>query len=395
MLSPETTGSGRGGDMMRKLGLIFSHGTRLTHWVESGLFDREVAYLRKLGDRIGEIEALTYDIPGSTLDAHRDRIAPLGVRENVHRLDYRLYGFTAPLVSPNHFKDLDVIRTTQLSGAWMGAIAKWRFGTPFVLRCGYVRSRFYDLGGHPRWRVNLARRLERFVVRAADHVFTATDADAAYLQDLAGVEGARFTILPNPIDTGRFSVGDSAKPWHGEILFVGRLHKQKNLPALIDAVNGLDDVHLTIVGEGDQKTDLVQRAAPSRVRFVGAVGNDEIPGLLQNCDVFALPSFYEGNPKSLLEAMSCGCAVLGARSPGISNLIDDGETGVLCETDANAIRHGFVRYRDDAELRRRCREGARRFIFDNYDLDMIVAWEAGVIETLLTGAHPQTGKESA
>ena len=59
---------------------------------------------------------------------------------------------------------------------------------------------------------------------------------------------------------------------------------------------------------------------------------------LTKSTIFVLPSFYEGHPKALLEAMSCGAPVLGADSPGIRELIRHGNTGYLCGTDLRSIR---------------------------------------------------------
>jgi len=363
--------------------VVFSHGTTLEQWRRGGLFDREVAYLGRLQERSGEVVALTYDRPGSAFNALNADISPIMARPNTTGLDYRLYGFLAPFIAPAVFEGIDLLRTTQISGSWLGALAARRFGMPFVLRCGYVRSVFYEQGGASRWRVTFARMVERFAIRSANRVFAATPSDIDDLVRISGAGRDKFILLPNPIDTATFAPADTLPPWRGELLFIGRLHEQKNLRPLIDMVNRHADCRLTIVGDGPLAGELHERAQTERIIFRGFVANDELPSLLTACDAFVLPSHFEGNPKSLLEAMSCGCAVIGARSPGIKNLIEHKVNGLLCDGDVDSLKQAVTQYATDPELRGHCREGARNLILREYDVDVIADREARIFMELL------------
>ncbi len=366
-----------------RLGVVFSHGTTIQDWHKGGLLDREITYLTRLHERLGEVVALTYDKPGVELESLRPVASPIKVRENQLRLDYRAYGFLAPFLQTGHFKDLDAVRTTQLSGAWMAALASKRHGMPFILRCGYLRSLFYEKGGAPGWRIRLAKIMERFAVRSANHVFAATQSDIDALVALSGENIDKFTLLPNPIDSKMFQPTDSNTPWRGKILFIGRLHEQKNLEPLIDVVNESKMWELMIVGDGPLRNELQKRAKSQRISFHGFIPNSELPALLCSCDTFVLPSHFEGNPKSLLEAMSCGCAVIGAHSAGISNLIEDGETGILFENGVVGLNSALMRFEKDSKLRKKCSRGARQFILKNYDIDVIADREASIIQTVI------------
>jgi len=365
------------------LGVVFSHGTTLKQWKRGGLLDREVAHLNRLRVRLGDLTTLTYDRPGPALSALERRIAPIGVRPNRTGLDYRLHGLLAPVLRPDEYSDLDVLRTTQISGSWTAAIAKKRTGTPFVLRCGYLRSLFYRQGGAPGWRSGFSRWLEKVVAGAADHVFAATASDLRFLIDNSGAAPERFTLLPNPIDSVRFSPVEIDRPWCGSLLFVGRLHEQKNLLPLVDVVNAEPAWTLRIVGDGPLAASLRERANTDRITFAGFVDNADLPDLYRQCDAFILPSVYEGNPKTLLEAMACGCAVIGADSPGIANLIDHGNNGLLCKGDSSSLALAVHAYGSDVDLRRRCRAGARRMIVEEYDGEVIAEREARIIREIV------------
>src|SRR6185436_20792451 len=92
---------------------------------------------------------------------------------------------------------------------------------------------------------------------------------------------------------------------------------------------------------------------------------DDIPALLAACDVFALPSLYEGSSLAVLEAMAARRAVVSSAIGGTEELIEDGRNGLLVEPgDVAGLRAALARLLEDAELRgelgRRSRERAER-----------------------------------
>src|SRR3546814_21078926 len=87
--------------------------------------------------------------------------------------------------------------------------------------------------------------------------------------------------------------------------------------------------------------------------------------------IFVLPSSYEGHPKTLLEAMACGAAVIGTDVPGIREVIEDGRTGLLCAPTAAALREAIERLLSDEPLRRRMGGNARQQIEMPASLDRV------------------------
>ena len=121
------------------------------------------------------------------------------------------------------------------------------------------------------------------------------------------------------------------------------------------------------------------------MKFLGTKANDELPAIYAECDIFVLPSLYEGHPKALLEAMSCGMAVVGAEVPGIAEVIEDGETGALCGTDATSIRATLSGLARDSDRRARLGAGARRYIERTLSLDLTVDRELALLERVASG----------
>jgi colanic acid/amylovoran biosynthesis glycosyltransferase len=121
------------------------------------------------------------------------------------------------------------------------------------------------------------------------------------------------------------------------VLFVGRLVPEKGVPLFVSAIEQLVRrevaVDAVLVGDGPLRapleTGLAERGLAGAVRFVGAVGQDELPEWYAWADIFCLPSFAEGLPVVLMEALLEGLAVVTTPIAGIPELVVDGRTGVL------------------------------------------------------------------
>ncbi len=109
------------------------------------------------------------------------------------------------------------------------------------------------------------------------------------------------------------------------VLAVGELSKRKNHEVLIRAIAQLDQIFLTIAGQGKLReylTDLIDKLnVGDRVRLLGY--RDDISELCRGADIFALPSFQEGLPVALMEAMACGLPCVVSRIRGNVDLIDE------------------------------------------------------------------------
>jgi glycosyltransferase involved in cell wall biosynthesis len=147
-------------------------------------------------------------------------------------------------------------------------------------------------------------------------------ADFSRFQDVDGRE-LRAELLPRPFER--------------LILFVGRLVKQKDLPALLRAAVLVRrkrlDARFVLVGGGDQDEPARRLAAElglgDGLLFTGPVPHQAVPGYYAACDVFALPSRYEGNARVLAEAGASGRPVVTADVSGARDTVRDGETGFV------------------------------------------------------------------
>jgi glycosyltransferase involved in cell wall biosynthesis len=122
-----------------------------------------------------------------------------------------------------------------------------------------------------------------------------------------------------------------------QLLYVGRLAAAKGLPILFQSLEKLKSSHrdiiLTVVGDGEYRAELEQMSdrfgLTEQVKFVGYKSQAEVRQYLQQTDIFVLPSFAEGVPVVLMEAMAAGIPVVATQIAGISELVEEGISGYL------------------------------------------------------------------
>jgi glycosyltransferase involved in cell wall biosynthesis len=124
------------------------------------------------------------------------------------------------------------------------------------------------------------------------------------------------------------------------VIFVGSIERDKGVFELLDAFGLLHkkypDVHLILVGTGPEYKSLSNRifrgSLKKKIHIVGRRPHNEVNIWLRAADIFTLPTYYEGFPNSVLEAMACGLPVIASNVGGISEAVEDGKSGILVKS---------------------------------------------------------------
>lgn len=166
------------------------------------------------------------------------------------------------------------------------------------------------------------------------------------------------------------------------LLYIGRLVPEKGQTVLFEAVARLAErgrtVRLTLAGEGEIRPRLEQLAAElgiaDRVEFLGAVGQDDLHALYAGASVFCLPSFAEGVPVVLMEAMAMEVPVITTKIAGIPELVEDGRTGLLVAPGrADELADALERLLADPALAARLGRQGREKVVAEFDCERSAA----------------------
>ena len=199
-----------------------------------------------------------------------------------------------------------------------------------------------------------------------------------------GTQG-KIVVIPNGINTERFAQperqitrAELGLPDNAVIaMYVGRMSGEKNIPRLLHLFRYVADeyepVYLVLVGNGPELEELQQLAnelgIDKRVRFTRGVPYAEVPNYMASGDFFVSASLSEVHPLTFIEAAAANLPALGIRSPGVADIIRDGETGLLAENNDLSFGLRFLRLAQDAGLRerlgRQAGEQARKLSAEN------------------------------
>jgi len=219
----------------------------------------------------------------------------------------------------------------------------------------------------------LGRRIARFVIDGSDRVVVVSSNLKLKLLKMCPEAGEKTEVIPMGCFANAKRCVHGGTPLQADnartVLFIGRLVEIKGVDLLLAALRGMKNVQLIIAGDGELQRDLEDRALELSVaaRFVGQVGALEREALLSSCDVVVIPSRVladgrsEGTPVTCFEAMAAGRVVIAARTGGLSDVIVDGQNGLLFEPgDYCMLREKVLLALEDENLRRRISSNARR-----------------------------------
>lgn len=282
----------------------------------------------------------------------------------------------------------DVVQTWIFAASSYGRIAAHRAKTPVVV----VAEMAVDL-----WKGRSQLAVDRFLARWTDRLVGNSNAVVEFYRDKAGIPPDKLAMIPSgiadeePPDIDRAALRQSLGVASDApmILFAGRLAPQKGVDDLIQALDILQhvrpDLRTLIAGDGPLRDRLEERAwacgLRAAVRFLGH--RNDVPSLLAASDLLVLPSLYEGLPNVVLEAMRFRKPVVATAAPGTTEVVRDGETGLLVPIGAPNLLAKAIRDVIEApDLARRLGEAGRVWAEQEFRASIMVERFADLYETL-------------
>jgi glycosyltransferase involved in cell wall biosynthesis len=186
-----------------------------------------------------------------------------------------------------------------------------------------------------------------------------------------GLPGEKIVVKPNFVDAD-LSVGSGEG---GFALFVGRLTEEKGIATLLRAWKHLSDrtgLTLKIAGDGPMRDSVIEATKTmTRIEFIGRQPSNEIYDMMGRATALIFPSiWYEGQPKTMIEAMAKGMPIVASRLGTMAEMIDDGKNGLLFTPgDAEDLSRQMQRLLEDAPMRQKMRAAARNEFENRYTAD--------------------------
>ncbi len=186
------------------------------------------------------------------------------------------------------------------------------------------------------------------------------------------IDKDKITVLPDAIE---IPAPVDKKYGQYKVLFLGRLCKAKGIGELLSVMPALKKkypplkLYLGGIWE-DKELEKLAEQQKDTVKWLGWVTGEEKKKYLRECDIFVLPSYFEGQSVSLLEAMTYSCAIVASRTGGIPQMIIEGETGLFAEPeDEKSLLEGLDKLLSDEGLCRELGERARQKVEKEFSIE--------------------------
>jgi len=376
-----------------KLALFFTRGISLEQWVSQGLFDREKLIYEEhiYQNNFEKIYWFTYGSEDKKISQrlkkedklHKDiEVISMPRFFNIPKLGTFLYSLLIPFFYFNILKKIEVLKSNQMDGSWSALITKKIYDKKLVLRTGYTWSKLKEVTEpNSILKIRFIKFIEKMMYKNCDIAIVSSYNNKQYLNQKYGCKN--INVLYNYVDLNRFYDFKNER-YEDSIVFIGRLSEEKNIFSLIEASHKCN-LNLKIYGNGPLREKLKQYINENRFNstLMGSVSNSEIPKILNENKYYALVSYQEGMPKSLMEAMACGCVCIGTDTDGINELIEDEVNGFL----AKGFNIGAIEVAINTAINFNQKEilkQATTFSKKYFDIKNIVTQEYGILKGFIS-----------
>ena len=167
--------------------------------------------------------------------------------------------------------------------------------------------------------------------RAIDSIMSLSGEQAKEIRRLYGIASNRITITGGGLKSELFFPKEKPTPPPVQLIYGGKLSRAKGVPWLLQSLARLPHlpIHLHLVGQGTGQEDEECRSLAGKlqcpVTLHGRIAQDLLAELMGKSHLFVLPSFFEGLPLVLLEALASGCRVVTTDLPGCRELLKDAD----------------------------------------------------------------------
>ncbi len=355
--------------------IVLTYGVSFRDWKETGLLEREMKLYERLSkDKDVHFTFLSFGNSEDINIVKNFNVIPL--YDLIERKKSKFRNFINSFIIPFKVKKLieqpDIIKTNQLMGSWVAIILSFIFLKPLIVRTGYDAYSFSKYENKSTLKIFAYFLLKQISIIFSNIYLVTSKTDETFLKNKFFKTKNTVSILPNWVDESyRYDKKEINKRIKNKILSVGRLEAQKNYSFLINSFKGLD-IEIDIVGLGSEKEKLTKLSSSNNVKvnFLGRYSNTELLNIYKKYSIFVSTSLYEGNSKSILEAMASGCVVVAKYNSNNKEIIRNNKNGFLFRNE-HELKEIIQQLIYDNEMILDISQNAINFIKQNNSLSYI------------------------
>ena len=326
-------------------------------WDVSGSLGRELMYFEKLYKDFKVKHAIfTYGDVDELNYVNNEYITIYPMFSMFKKTESKIMTFILSIVYPFKVRkelknNIDIIKVNQLTGAWVGIILSIILKKPLYVRTGYDQYLFSIKDGKNFFKRMFFYFLTYIALIFCDIYSVTSKSDFKFITNKYRFNKSKLIYRPNwiPVNKSFNSKNRNTKT----ILSVGRLEEQKNFKFIIDEIKNTD-FSIEIIGDGSLKEDLKWYAKENNVnlKIISKINYFELLEKYNDYQYFVLPSFYEGNPKVLIEAMSKGCIALASNISNHTEIIKNNENGIIFDFSEGSLTNYLEKLDKNIDLRK-------------------------------------------
>ena len=369
--------------------LFFTYDISLQKWSELDILEREIKLYNKISNDNVKYTFVTYgnysDYEFSN-NLKNIEIIPIysHIKKHKNRLIRFILSITIPFRIKKMLKHIDILKTNQLMGSWIPIILKFLLRKKLIIRTGYDLFFFSIKEKKSIIKVFFYFLLTQVSLLSTDKYIVTSKSDYKFLCKWFFLDKKKLMIIHNYVEESDFLTIEKRDDL--KILAVGRLEKQKNYKKIIKFV-GNSKFELDIFGVGSMEKELKEYAESkglNNINFLGSLNHNYLLDVYKKYKFYILLSEYEGNPKTLIEAMSRGCIPIVSNTKHLTEIIEDGFNGiVVSDTSEVSIERFFVSKGINKEKLNTISNNAYEYAINNFSLKNIITKELELYSSLM------------
>ena len=323
------------------VGIFLTYGMSLKKWNEIGILDRELDIYKKLSKKIN-YTIFTYEKNDHDyLETNKIKIYDLS-KYIIFKNRYLKFinSLCVPFFLKSKIEKLNILKSNQTLGSWVPAICSLLYKKKFIHRAGYdLYKNNLESGKKNIFFLFFFKIFINFLFKIADIILVTSSDHKKNLEKENKLKN-KIIILPNFINFKKFNPIHKRK-LKNKILFIGRIEEEKNLTMIINSLKNTK-FSFDLIGKGKSeymnKLLILAKRNKVKMNFIGSIRNNLLNKYYNQYKYFINFSNYEGNPKTVLEAMACGCIAVCSNVRGNKEIIKNNFNGILVKKNITSLK---------------------------------------------------------